>query len=117
MHKLAQKVSATAASAAVLALGFGALGNGGATADAASGLPKLSFKGTITMYAQGYTPLLPGQKVTPGTHPLTALDQAAATFEKLYPNIHIKFLPNTAVEGTNQWYATEGVAGQLPDIS
>ncbi|PSR21706.1 MAG: hypothetical protein C7B45_09875 [Sulfobacillus acidophilus] len=69
------------------------------------------------MYASAYTPLLPGQKPTPGVKPVVALDNAAKAFEKLYPGIHIEFLPNTSTEGTNQWYETEGAAGQLPDIS
>jgi hypothetical protein len=129
MHRVAHKAGTALAGAVMLAASVLA-GAGGPAVEAAhhvapagtlavntKGIPKLSFKGTITMYAQAYTPVIPGVKLQPGQAKLYALDQAAAAFEKLYPGIHIKFLPSTTEEGQLQWYATEGVAGTLPDIT
>lgn len=120
MKKTALRMAVVIGSASLLStammstLGFRSVAT---RAVAATGHPKLSFKGTITMYANAYTPELPGQKPTPGVKPVVAFDNAAKAFEKMYPGIKIKFLPNTGTEGTNTWYETEGAAGLLPDVS
>jgi hypothetical protein len=113
---LATSVLAGTGGQAAMAANHTALSTIGSTYNT-KGIPKLAFKGTITMYASTYTPVIPGVKLQPGQVPLHALDQAAAAFEKLYPGIHVKFLPSTSEEGQLQWYATEGVAGTLPDVS
>ena len=71
---------------------------GGLTASVAStasaqGIPKLSYSGTITMYAANYNPQIKGVTPPPGslTDPETAA--AAAAFEKMSPNIKIQFVP------------------------
>ncbi len=107
---------------ATLAACSGSGGSGGGiNASAAptlkNGIPDLAFKGTITMAAGGYTPPLKGVKVAPGTVADPAMQDAANAFEKMYPNIHIKFVPSTAEIGTSQWYITESAAGNLPDVS
>lgn len=91
--------------------------NAQAKVQAGTGHPNLTFKGTITMAAGGYTPPLKGVKIAPGTVADPAMQQAANAFTKLYPNVHIKFIPSTAQIGTPQWYITEAAAGTLPDVS
>ncbi len=98
--------------------GGGAVNNNAqAKVQAGTGRPNLSFKGTITMAAGGYTPPLKGVKIAPGTVADPAMQQAANAFTKMYPNVHIKFIPSTAQIGTPQWYITEAAAGTLPDVS
>ena len=80
-------------------------------------VPPIHWKGTITMFAQAYTPKLPGVKLPPGSPKLTAFEQAAKAFEKLYPGIHIKFVyPLAAESGAPQWYVTKAAGSQLPDV-
>ncbi len=79
--------------------------------------PKLTYKGTLTMYAGTYNPPLPGVKVAPGTVADPEMSDAAAAFEKMYPGISIKFVPASAEIGTGQWYISEAAAGSLPDVS
>ncbi len=105
--------SAVLATGALSTLGFRSAGD----IRPAASHPKLAYKGTITMWASAYTPLLPGQKATPGVKPIVAFNQAAKAFEKIYPGIHIKFLPNNSQTGSNTWYETEGAAGLLPDVT
>ena len=87
-----------------------------ANANRAPVKPSLSYKGTITMYAQSYTPAVKGVYQAPGSPKLHAFERAAQAFEKLYPGIHIKFV-NSNTYGTTQWYETEAAGGLLPDIS
>lgn len=87
------------------------------TSAAAAGVPKLTFKGTITVYAGSYNPPLPGIKLPPGTTADVQMRTAATAFEKMYPGITIKFIPAESSIGTNQWYITEAAAGSLPDVS
>ncbi|MFD1676843.1 ABC transporter substrate-binding protein [Alicyclobacillus fodiniaquatilis] len=82
----------------------------------AGSTPTLSWKGTITMYAQAYTPDVPGVYLAPGSSKLTGFEQAAKAFEKLYPGIKIKFV-NSNTYGSNQWYETEAAGGKLPDVT
>ncbi|HEX4255427.1 MAG TPA: ABC transporter substrate-binding protein [Streptosporangiaceae bacterium] len=91
--------------------------NAEAGKQSSNGLPKLDFKGTIVMAAGGYTPPLKGVKIAPGTVADPAMQQAANAFTKLYPGVHIKFVPSTAEIGTPQWYITQAAAGTLPDVS
>lgn len=86
-----------------------------APAMAKTALPALSYKGTITMYAQAYTPDVKGVYLQPGNPKLTGFEKAAQAFEKIYPNIHIRFV-NSNTFGTTQWYETEAAGGLLPDI-
>ncbi|MHB1629396.1 MAG: ABC transporter substrate-binding protein [Bacilli bacterium] len=82
-----------------------------------SALPHLSYKGTITMYAQSYTPAVKGvYQNSWQTIKLHAFEQVAQAFEKLYPGIHIKFV-NSNTYGSTQWYETEAAAGLLPDVT
>ena len=83
------------------------------------GAPSIGWKGTITMFAQAYTPHVPGLTLPYGTgnSKLTMFEAAAKSFEKLYPGIHIKFVyPAAANTGNPQWYETRAAAGQLPDV-
>jgi len=107
----------TVISAAAIALGglsFAAPTMASVSRSAAK--PSLSYKGTITMYAQAYTPDVKGVYLSPGSQKLYAFEQAAQAFEKLYPGIHIQFV-NSNTYGSTQWYVTEAAAGLLPDIS
>ncbi len=84
---------------------------------ATSSLPKLSFHGTITMYAQVYEPPIKGVNFGPGAPHVTALQVLANQFHKLYPNIRIKFYwPSLGYNITTQWQTTEAAAGQMPDV-
>ncbi len=78
-------------------------------------VPKLAWKGTITMGAWVFTPTAPGQKVAPGTVRQTALLTLANEFEKMYPGIHIKFLSPNYGNDPN-FIRTEAAAGQLADV-
>jgi ABC-type glycerol-3-phosphate transport system substrate-binding protein len=80
---------------------------------ASSALPK--FQGQISFYAQAYTP----QHATKSNpHPPTTFFEVAARYEKMHPNIKIKFLPAN-LGGTNYpgWVTTEAAGGTLPDIT
>src|ERR1700689_433176 len=112
-HRRVRKPMACGVCAAVLA---GGLTASIASTASAQGIPKLSYSGTITMYAANYNPQIKGVVPPPGslTDPETAA--AAAAFEKLYPNIKIQFVPGSAEIGTGQYYITESAAGTLPDI-
>jgi raffinose/stachyose/melibiose transport system substrate-binding protein len=79
-------------------------------------LPKLAYKGTITMYAQSYTPDVPGITLPAGSSKLSAFEDAAKAFEADYPGIHIKFIDSSTM-GSTQWYETEAAAGNLPDVT
>lgn len=93
------------------------LGASAASVSATSSrVPRIGWKGTITMYAQGYTPAVPGIKLPPNSVHLTAFAQAAKQFEKLYPGIHIKF-EDSNTWGSTQWYETEAAGGLLPDVT
>lgn len=108
-----RKSVACGVSAAVLAGGLTATV---ASTASAQGIPKLSYSGTLTMYAANYNPQIKGVTPPPGslTDPETAA--AAAAFEKLYPNIKIQFVAGSAEIGTGQYYISQAAAGTLPDI-
>lgn len=82
---------------------------------AAVAKPKLTWHGTITFEAGGYTPDAPGVKLAPGSIHLHEYMTLAAEFEKLYPGIHIKFLTATPY-GNLSVVETKMAAGQLPDL-
>jgi raffinose/stachyose/melibiose transport system substrate-binding protein len=82
----------------------------------AQGIPNLAYKGTITMYAANYNPPIKGVTPPPGALTDTVTAQAAAAFEKMYPNIKIQFVPGSAEIGTGSYYISESAAGALPDI-
>lgn len=77
--------------------------------------PAISWKGTITMWAGGYTPDVPGVTISAGSPKLHEMEDAAKRFEAEYPGIKIKFVASSAY-GTNQWYEAEGAGGVLPDV-
>ncbi|MHB1628003.1 MAG: ABC transporter substrate-binding protein [Bacilli bacterium] len=79
--------------------------------------PKLTYHGTITMYAQVYEPLIKGVNFGPGSPRLHGLSVMAAQFHKLYPGINIKFYwPSLGYNITPQWQTTEAAGGQMPDV-
>jgi len=112
-RKRVSKPVSCAISAAVLA---GSMATMSSAASAQSGIPSLSYKGTITMYAAGYTPPIAGVKTAPGTVLDPEMQDAANAFEKMYPGITIKFEPGQRSFGSPQWYVSEAAAGNLPDV-
>lgn len=86
-----------------------------AVATRADGLPDLTWKGTITMGAQAYTPAVEGVKLTPGSAKLEQFGKAAEEFTKLYPEISIKFLGSEYKYEVDQM-KTQATGGQLPDV-
>lgn len=80
-------------------------------------VPKLKWKGTITMYAQTYTPSVPGVKLAPGSPKLSAFENVAKAFEKLYPGIHIRFINPPAMSSNDiQAVEVDAAGGRLPDV-
>ena len=112
--KRASKGSVCAISAAVLAGGLTAILPSTASA---TGMPNLTYKGTISMFASTYTPPITGVKQAPGTIADPEMQSAANTFEKMYPGIKINFVPGAREFGTPTWYVSEAAAGNLPDVT
>ena len=108
--KLATKSLSCAVSAAVLAGGMTATLSSTASA-ATTGMPNLTYKGTLNMYAAGYTPPIPGVKAAPGTVADPEMQTAANAFEKIYPGIKIDFVPGSHEFGSAEWYIAESAAG------
>lgn len=109
-------VAAGAVAAVAGCSGSGTSGSGGrAPRTGAGGKPELSWKGTITMAAQAYTPALPGVKMAPGSAKLTEFGKAADAFTKIYPGIKIKFL-GSDYNLSPETMKTRATGGQLPDI-
>lgn len=81
----------------------------------AAGYPKLHWKGTITMFAQSYTPVAPGVKLAKGSIRLTELETLAKQFKHMYPGIHIKFV-NPSFQDTNQEVETRAAGGTMYDV-
>lgn len=114
------KVAAWNAGRMALVLGGSALILSTATAftarPAATRYPKLKWKGTITMFAGGYTPdNVPGVKLTSGEEHLTELGNLAKQFEHMYPGIHIHFV-NPAWGDTVQEVETKAAGGTMYDV-
>lgn len=80
-----------------------------------SGLPKLTWKGDISFFAQSYTPEAPGVQLAAGATKLHALQNLAVKFERLYPGIHIKFVAPT-FQDTNQQVVSMAASGSMYDI-
>ena len=80
-----------------------------------AGYPKLRWKGTITMFAQAYTPVAPGVKLPKGSAHLTVLETLARQFEHWYPGIHIRFV-NPSFQDTNQQVETMAAGGTMYDV-
>ncbi len=78
-------------------------------------IPKLTWKGTITMFAQSYTPAAPGVKLLKNETRLTALYVLAKQFEKMYPGIKIHFV-NPSFQDTNQQVETKAAGGTMYDL-
>jgi raffinose/stachyose/melibiose transport system substrate-binding protein len=115
-RELLQQAGRIAGAGVALPYVFSLTGNQPALAyhrASSSALPK--FQGQISFYAQAYTP----QHATKSNpHPPTKFFEVAARYEKMHPNIKIKFLP-TNLGGTNYpgWVTTEAAGGTLPDIT
>ncbi len=77
-------------------------------------IPKLRWKGTITMYAQAYSPVAPGVKLKKGAIRLTAFGALAKQFEHLYPGIKISFVE--PFNDTNQSVETKAAGGTMLDV-
>ena len=71
-----------AACAATLAGGLTALVPSAANAQ---GIPKLTYSGTISMYAANYNPPIVGVKVAPGALTDNTMATAAAGFREVVP--------------------------------
>ncbi len=69
-----------------------------------------AWKGTITMYAQEYTPNKPDAKT-----PLKAFQQIADEYQRRYPGIKIQFVTDP-VPDTNAAIRTKAAAGELWDV-
>lgn len=87
-----------------------------ATTTKPAGLPNISWKGTITMYAQSYTPSAPGVQLAPGSAKLQALYTLAKQFQGYYPGITIKFLGSEFLSGANETIVTLAAGSKLPDV-
>ena len=114
--KLARKSLSCAVSAAILAGGMTATLSSTASA-ATTRIPNLTYKGTLNMYAAGYTPPIRGVKAAPGTVADPEMQTAANAFEKIYPGIKIDFVPGSHEFGSAEWYIAESAAGSLPDVT
>ncbi len=69
------------------------------------------------MYAQAYTPAVPGVKLPADSPKLTAFETVAKAFEKLYPGIHIKFIYPAGLNSQSiQSVETDAAGGKLPDV-
>ena len=70
-----------------------------------------TWTGTITMYAQNYTP----NSTLPGATKLQGLRQVADTYEKLHPGVKIKFVDEQFSDYT-QTVRTKSAAAELWDV-
>lgn len=93
----------------------GETGGGEALPTRTDGLPDLTWKGTITMGAQAYTPSVEGVNLAPGTRELHEFANAAEAFTELYPDITITFLGSEYTYDIDQM-KTAATGGQLPDV-
>jgi ABC-type glycerol-3-phosphate transport system substrate-binding protein len=74
----------------------------------------LKYKGTITFYAQSYTPLEPTET---NPTPPTAFKKLADKYSELHPGINIEFdLGLSGDDVFSSWIRTKMAAGQAPDI-
>jgi raffinose/stachyose/melibiose transport system substrate-binding protein len=85
---------------------------GGSTGRDADG--KLTYKGTITFYAQGYNPVEP---TAANPNPPTKFKDVARAWEALNPGITVEFITDLG-EGQSYeaWLSTKMAGGQAPDI-
>ncbi len=97
-------------------LTMGALPAATMAAKRESQYPPLHWKGTITMWAQTYTPAVPGVKLAPGSPKLHALAKLAKQFEQMYPGIHIQFISQSAWNGSNETLLAKAATGSMYDI-
>ncbi|WAH40333.1 hypothetical protein NZD89_18425 [Alicyclobacillus fastidiosus] len=87
------------------------------------GIPKLSYKGDITFFAQAYTPAAPGVKLTPGSTKLYEMEDLAKEFENHQTMTSAKFqaclawlhisVPNNAQAAIN----SEALSPHLKELS
>jgi ABC-type glycerol-3-phosphate transport system substrate-binding protein len=90
--------------------------SGGAASSAATGNAdgSLSYKGTITFYAQSYNPVDP---TAANPNPPTAFKQVARDWEALNPGITIEFITDLGQgQSYEAWLSTKMAGGQAPDI-
>ncbi len=76
------------------------------------GYPSLSYKGTLTMYAAGYTPPIPGVKTAPGTVADPEMQDRRERVRENVPRDQDQLRAGTA-HGSEpaQWYISEAAAG------
>lgn len=85
----------------------------GATISPAS-VPQLNWKGTITMYAQAYTPNATDAKDPKNV--LKAFREVADQYEKLHPGIKIQFNPEAEIQDYDSVIRAKAAAGELWDV-
>jgi len=81
--------------------------------------PRAGFQGTITVYAQAYSPpgvvkTVPGQTVQTHNAPVTVAD----AWERAHPGVHIKFVNLSAAPGQDYYgvLRTRLTGGTAPDV-
>jgi len=102
------------ASSSLLILAMGSAFASAKVTKSAAAIPKLHWKGTITMYAASYTPVVPGEKLAKDSIRLTELETLAKQFEKMYPGITIKFIPKFT--DSDQQVETMSAGGTMYDV-
>jgi ABC-type glycerol-3-phosphate transport system substrate-binding protein len=73
----------------------------------------LTYKGTITMYAQNYNPV-PATLTNP--YPPKAFADVAKKWEDLHPGIKIEFITDLGEQDFTTWISTKIAGGQAPDV-
>ena len=75
---------------------------------------QLTYKGSITFYAQAYTPQVASETIK---YPRTAFKTVADEWQKLHPDITIEFLDQLAAgQDYATWLKTKMAGGQAPDV-
>jgi ABC-type glycerol-3-phosphate transport system substrate-binding protein len=97
-----------------LAFAGGRQSSGGASGTGRDASGNLTYRGTITMYAQAYNPVEP---TAANPNPPTKFKDVARAWEALNPGITIEFLPDLG-EGQSYeaWLSTKMAGGQAPDV-
>lgn len=98
-----------------LIVGVGSGFTSGKVVHRAANIPKLTWKGTITMFAQAYTPVAPGVKRVKDEAKLTEFETLAKQFEAMYPGIKIKFIP-ASFQDSDEQVETMTAGGDMYDV-
>lgn len=114
MKKIALIASTLLILSAFVVFAAGGSQQGGASQTQAGGSGDLKYKGTITMYAQGYSPDTP---TATRPNPPTKFKDVAAQWQALHPGITIDFIANLeAGQDYMTWLKTRLAGGAAPDI-